>query len=74
MPAVGAGVDAIYGGASGGAIGAAIGGGTDGAGGGLGAQAATRAKADAIIIGLANLIIVLSSVSDLGRYHGPLST
>jgi len=56
MPAVGADAGATYG--SGGGIGAAIGGGAGGGGaggGGFGAQAATSAKADAIIVGLANL-------------------
>jgi hypothetical protein len=58
----GAGAGATYG-TSGGSAGAAIGGGAGGAGGtggGLWLHAATSAKADAIISGLANLTNALS--------------
>ena len=63
MPAVGADAGATYG--SGGGIGSAICGGAGGGGaggGGFGAQAATSAKADAMIVGLANLSKVPSSI------------
>src|SRR3954462_965445 len=62
MPAVGSGAGATYGAGCGGTIGAAIGGGArgGGAGGSFGAHAATSAKADAMIIGLANCTTALS--------------
>ena len=65
MTRVGGGADAsggIAGTAIGGGAGAAIGGGAGGAGGGGGVwlHAATSAKADAIISGLANLINAFS--------------
>jgi hypothetical protein len=55
----GGGTGATYG-TSGGNAGAAIGGGAGGAGGGFWLHAATSAKADAIISGLANLTNALS--------------
>ena len=59
MTGAGAGTGATYG-TSGGNAGAAIGGGAGGAGGGFWLHAATSAKADAIISGLANLTNALS--------------
>ena len=59
MTGAGAGIGVTYG-ASGGNAGAAIGGGAGGAGGGFWLHAATSAKADAIISGLANFAKVLS--------------
>ena len=62
MTGAGAGAGATYG-TSGGSAGAAIGGssgGAGGAGGGFWLHAATSAKADAIISGLANLTNALS--------------
>ena len=64
MTGAGAGAGATYG-ASGGNAGEAIGGGAGGAGGadgGFWLHAATSAKADAIIIGLANLTNALSLI------------
>ena len=59
MTGAGGGTGATYG-TSGGNAGAAIGGGAGGAGGGFWLHAATSAKADAIISGLANLTNALS--------------